>query len=265
MPAGQLLPGFKVGVPSDDSLEFFGDDDQRAAYQKALSRLEELGCLIVPVDFTPFYQTANLLYQGAWVAERYSVIESLLKMQPTAILEVTRAIIQKAESLGAVDAFRDQYALKKLRRQVEQLIAPLDVLCVPSIPRFYTIEDLQNDPVEPNTRLVTYTNFVNLLDMCGITVPTDARADGLPGSVTLLAAAGEDKTVSELAESLQQICQPAMGATGWRLPEPLMGANSSALSNEIALAVVGAHRRPASQPRVNRSWRQVFESRSDTA
>ncbi len=48
------------------------------------------------------------------------------------------------------------------------------------------------DPVTPNSELGTYTNFVNLMDMCGIAVPTGPRSDGRPGSVTILARAGQD-------------------------------------------------------------------------
>ena len=51
-----------------------------------------------------------------------------------------------------------------------------------------TLAEIAADPIGPNSRLGTYTNFVNLLDMCGIAVPTGERADGRPGSVTLLAA-----------------------------------------------------------------------------
>ena len=54
---------------------------------------------------------------------------------------------------------------------------------------FVRHEDLAADPIQPNARLGTYTNFVNLMDMAGIAVPTRARSDGKPGSVTLLADA----------------------------------------------------------------------------
>ena len=58
------------------------------------------------------------------------------------------------------------------------------------------------DPIVTNSRLGTYTNFVNLLDLCGIAVPTGTRSDGLPMSVTLLAPAGRDDAVASLASRL---------------------------------------------------------------
>ncbi len=33
-------------------------------------------------------------------------------------------------------------------------------------PHFFTRADLEADPVTPNTQLGTYTNFVNLMDLC---------------------------------------------------------------------------------------------------
>ena len=69
-----------------------------------------------------------------------------------------------------------------------------------------------------NSRLGTYTNFVNLLDMCGIAVPTGKRSDGLPMSVTLLAAAGRDALTAALARDIQAVSSTTLGATGWTLP-----------------------------------------------
>ncbi|MBV1927247.1 MAG: hypothetical protein KUG62_08805 [Rhodobacteraceae bacterium] len=58
------------------------------------------------------------------------------------------------------------------------------------VPTFYSVADLEVDPITPNSNNGTYTNFVNLLDMCGIAVPTAPRSYGRPGSVTLLAGPG---------------------------------------------------------------------------
>ncbi|TIP72468.1 MAG: allophanate hydrolase, partial [Mesorhizobium sp.] len=64
----------------------------------------------------------------------------------------------------------------------------------------------------------TYTNFVNLLDMCGIAVPTGKRDDDLPMSVTLLAAAGKDALTATLASELHAASGLGLGATGWAMP-----------------------------------------------
>jgi allophanate hydrolase len=68
--------------------------------------------------------------------------------------------------LSAADAFRGIYRLAELKRICAPMIQAVDMICVPSIPTFYTLEDLAADPFTPNTNLGTYTNFVNLLDLC---------------------------------------------------------------------------------------------------
>ena len=48
----------------------------------------------VEMNYSPFDETAQLLYGGPWVAERTAAIESFLKEKPEAILPVTRSIIE---------------------------------------------------------------------------------------------------------------------------------------------------------------------------
>jgi allophanate hydrolase len=100
------------------------------------------------------------------------------------------------------------------------------MLCVPTIPTFATCAELEADPVTPNSNLGTYTNFVNLLDLCALAVPTGPRSDGRPGSVTLIASAGEDGATAAQGQRLTQALRPMLGATGietpiCRNPEPV--------------------------------------------
>ncbi|MDC0737488.1 allophanate hydrolase [Cognatishimia sp. SS12] len=223
----ELPESFTVGVPDAASRIFFGDVVQAASYQDSLTRLSALGAQIVELDFTPLYAVAEMLYDGAWVAERYTVIEDLMRNKPEALHPTTAQIVGAAQSLSAADAFRGIYRLKELERAAQSLLAGVDMLCVPTIPTFYTVAELEADPVTPNSNLGTYTNFVNLLDMCGIAVPSAARSDGRPGSVTLLAPSGQDAQIASLAAAFAE--------------EPLAPAPETALPDEIALAVCGAH------------------------
>ncbi len=239
-PLGVAPPSFRIGVPSPASRRFFGDELQAQAYARALDDLEALGAKIVEVDFAPFYDIAAMLYDGPWVGERLAVAERMLALTPDAVHPVTREVICAGSRFSAVDTFRAMYRLQGLRRQIEPLLATLDSLCVPSIPRPYTVADVEADPLTPNTRLGTYTNFVNLLGMCGCTVPARRRGDGLPASVTILACAGRDAEAAAIAQALHHRIGTGTGATGWPLPE-LQPAAARALREEIEIAVVGAH------------------------
>lgn len=238
---GARPPAPRIGIPDARTREFFGDTFQSRAFDRAIDRLLSLGATLVEIDFTPFYEVAHMLYEGAWVAERMTVIDGLLATTPDAVLPVTRKIIGAADDLSAVDAFRGIYRLAELRRRADRVIQGLDLLCVPTIPTFYSLADLDADPVGPNSRLGTYTNFVNLMDMCGIAVPTGPREDGRPGSVTLLAAAGRDALAATLAEAIHEDAAPPLGATHHALPPHENRGPSALAPGEVEIAVVGAH------------------------
>jgi allophanate hydrolase len=239
-PLGAPPPVLTVAVPDGPSREFFGDKAQAESFDAALARLAGLGARIVEIDFSPFFDVARMLYEGAWVAERMTVVEDLMRRDPGALHPVTARIIGAAEGLSAADAFRGIYRLADLRRRAEGLMAGADLLCVPSIPTFYGLADLDADPVGPNSRLGTYTNFVNLMDLCGIAVPTGSRGDGRPGSVTLLARAGRDALAAALAQQLHAAVAPELGATGHPLP-PAPTPPMVPTSDEATIALVGAH------------------------
>jgi allophanate hydrolase len=239
-PLGAPPPVLTVAVPDEASREFFGDRAQAAQFDDTLAHLSALGARIDPIDFTPFFDVARMLYEGAWVAERMTVVEELMRRSPGALHPVTAGIIGAADRLSAADAFRGIYRLAELRRRAEALMAGADLLCVPSIPTFFTLSDLEADPVGPNSRLGTYTNFVNLMDMCGIAVPTGWRSDGRPGSATLLARAGQDGLAAALAEGLHRRAASRLGATGHVVP-PRPAPDTGPAPGETAVALVGAH------------------------
>ncbi len=237
---GAPPPAFRVGVPDATTRHFFGDDIQAINYLSALSVLTDMGAEIIEIDFQPLYQIAEMLYGGVWVAERYAAIDTLIRTCPEKLHPTTREVIEAAEKFDAVDTFKSIYRLKDLKRQMEPILAGTDILCVPTIPTFASVRDLEADPITPNSRLGTYTNFVNLMDMCGIAVPVAPRQDGRPGNVTLLAPTGQDALVASIATHLHQNSRSTLGATGWAQPAVLLPADKPQ-AGEIAIAVVGAH------------------------
>ena len=233
-------PNLRIAVPDKNSIKFFDDLDQTDSFARSLASLQELGAEICEHDFEKFYQAADLLYEGVWVAERYHVVRELMAEDPDCLNPVVQSIIEKAELYSALDAFRDFYRLQDLKRETQATMKSVDMLCVPSVPCFYNLDDIEKDPIGPNSRLGTYTNFVNLLDLCAIAVPVSPRRDGLPGSITLIAPAGHDSETSSVALQLQMLCKPPIGATDWFLPN-MSPKKDRASQNELEIAVVGAH------------------------
>jgi allophanate hydrolase len=229
----------KIGIPSQDSIRFESDTAQAASFADTVARLKDSGAEIAEIDFTPLYEIAQMLYFGAWVAERYVATESLMASNPDALFPVTRKIIGSAVGKTAADTFKDFYKLKDLIASVKPSIDACDLLCVPSIPTFASVADLEADPIGPNNMLGTYTNFVNLMDMCGIAVPTPPRSDGRPGSVTVLAQAGEDAKAAALATMIESWGSRTLGATGWPLDTAPLPDDPS--EDAIRIAICGAH------------------------
>jgi allophanate hydrolase len=240
-PTGGLGERFRFGVPRKADLEFFGDREAEKLFAAALGKLEALGGERVELDFGPFLETARLLYEGPWVAERWLVIRELLERKPEAVHPVTRRVTEKAASFSAADAFAAAYRLQALRRRAEDAWAKVETIVTPSAPTIYTLAEVEADPVTLNSRLGTYTNFVNLLDMSGIAVPAGFRPDGLPFGITLLAPAFQDRALCALGERLQYASGLPLGATGRALPPETRAAAPAGRAANVRLVVCGAH------------------------
>jgi allophanate hydrolase len=239
-PMGPFPARLRLGVPHKGQLVFFGDKASEKAYGEALQRWTALGATLVEFDLEPLYETARLLYEGPWVAERYLVIRNLLASQPEAIHPVTREIIIPGARLSAADTFAALYRLQGLRKIAERAFSAIDALVLPTAPTAYTTAQVLANPIELNSRLGTYTNFANLLDLCGLALPAAIRPDEIPFGITLLAPARKDAQLAGIGRVFHADTKLAMGAKGWRQPAPAdLPAGLS--GDEIAIAVVGAH------------------------
>ena len=233
-PALSALPGgIRLGVPRADQRQFFDDANAAAAFSQDLELARSLGARIVEFDFEPFAEVARALYEGPWVAERYAAVKALIESNPGALHPVTRAIIEGARKFDAVAAFEAFYRLADQKRKTAHVWSEFDAMLVPTMPRLYTIAEVEADPIRLNSRLGTYTNFVNLLDLCAIAVPSGLRGDGLPSSVTLIAPAGADGLIAGVAAAIQ-----ARSGTSVSPPPPTQALLPS---GRIEIAVVGAH------------------------
>jgi len=238
---GAMPPKVTLGVPIQGQRIFFGDKEYEAGYEQALARLAKLGCDIVEIDVEPFYETARLLYEGPWVAERALTAKDLLASDPDAIHPVTREITVGGLRPTAMDAFAAFYKLERLRRVSDYIFAhQVDALALPTAPTTYTVKQVLADPVTLNSRLGTYTNFVNLLDLCGLAVPASLTSKGLPFGITLLAPGGQDARLASIGRVFHADTQLSLGALKASQPK-LRALSVEAAEDEIAVAVVGAH------------------------
>ena len=252
---------FRCGVPAAAQLEFFGNTDYARLFDEAVAHLRGLGGEPVEVDIEPLLETARLLYEGPWVAERYLATQALLTSQPDAMLEVTRKIIEGGAQPAAIDAFRAQYRLKALVRSAQPLWNSIDVLLLPTAGTHYRIAEERADPIRLNSTLGRYTNFVNLMDLAAVAVPAGFTAAGLPFGVSLIGPTWSDGDLLALAGRLQRATVSTMGATNLPLPP----ADAPAPGNDfIDVMVCGAHLSglPLNKQLLDRGARHVATTRT---
>ncbi|GAU80189.1 allophanate hydrolase [Bosea sp. BIWAKO-01] len=236
---GALAPHPRLAIPRPADLDFDGASAAAASFALAVERARALGAIIVPIDMTPFYETAQLLYDGPWVAERYLAIRDLLMAEPEAILPVIRQVITGRPLPDAAEAFAAQYRLAGLALRARAALKGIDAIMVPTMPRPVTLAEMAADPIGRNSLLGRYTNFVNLLDMCALAVPVSLMEDGTAAGVTLIAPSGQDAALAGLGRAFHQASGLTLGATG--LPLPPANEPVAAATGMLEIAVVGAH------------------------
>jgi allophanate hydrolase len=234
-------PSFRVAVPRASQLEFFGNTAYEVLFGESVARLQSLGGQPIEVDIQPLLDAARLLYEGPWVAERYLATQSLLESKPEAMIEVTRRIIQGGAAPSARDAFRAQYRLKELVRLAQPIWDAADVLLLPTAGTHYRIAEETADPIRLNSNLGRYTNFVNLMDLAAVAVPSGFTPAGLPFGVTLIAPAWNDADLLALAARAQRAAATTMGATRLPLPDVVPGTFSPPSPDTVDVMVCGAH------------------------
>lgn len=246
---------FRFAIPSKEYLDFnsFGDaQKERApafaeAWAKSLDALKALGGTCVEVDYTPFQNAATMLYEGPWVAERFSALEELLGTKPEIIHPIVRKIVEPAGKYSAKEAFEAAYKMKELKQKADAAMkaAGAQILVTPTAGATYTIAQVEADPVMLNKHMGRYTNHMNLLDLCGIAVPT-VMAGKLPFGLTISAAAGLDSFICDIATRLHAASGLPAGATA-SSAAAVMEASASRSAGFLQgvetfeIAVSGAH------------------------
>ncbi|MEY2441114.1 MAG: allophanate hydrolase [bacterium] len=224
---GPAMPadGARIAVPRPEQMVFAGDRFAAAAWKVARARAVALGWELVEIDYEPFAEVARMLYEGPWIAERFASVGRFVAARRRDVDPIVRRVIMTGRDHSAIDAFRAGQRLAELRRATRTVWEAVDALLLPTAPTLFTAAEIADEPIVRNALLGTYTNFVNLLDLCAVAVPGGVREDGLPFGVSLIAPAGADRSLLTLAAHWQgEVAAPAAAA-----------------QESVRFAVVGAH------------------------
>ncbi len=236
---GKTVGALKVGVIPEDQLKFFGDEAYEQAYLSTIGKLKAAGIQLEEFDYAPFDEAAKLLYEGPWVAERYIATQPLIDDNPDAIFPVVGEIIAPGGKPPATDLFKAQYRLNELKQVCDKQLAAFDCLLTPTAGKCFTVEEMLAEPILCNSQLGYYTNYMNLLDMASIAIPTQMAANDLPFGVTLIGPAMSDRFLLSVARRLADTYMLTQGATG--IEKTLAEATSNTSPATIDVLVCGAH------------------------
>lgn len=191
---------FTFAIPQKSQLKFFGDEEAEKLFFQAVKKFESLGGKAYEIDYEPFNQSANLLYSGPWVTERFIAIKDVITKTPQVVNETVRTIILSGQNKDAINYFESEYILKTNRKIADKIFAKFDFMLTPTTGTIYKIDEVNIDPIQLNTNLGYYTNFMNLLDLSAIAVPAGFRKNGLPFGVTIVADAFDEKILLDYSK-----------------------------------------------------------------
>jgi allophanate hydrolase len=224
-PAPPETPGpsgdrpLRIAIPKRGDLEFFGNDEAANLYAAGLRTLAEQGNELTEIDFGVFVETGSLMFEDAWIAERYAAVGDFILTHPDSVDPVVREVILSAMAYTAADAFKAVYRLHRNARDIRRTFESADLLAVPTVGTVYRIAEVQADPIRKNITNGRYTNFVNMSDLAAIAVPNGFLANGVPMGMTFVGPAFSDAFLASFGARFHRQRMPTLGATGAPHPD----------------------------------------------
>ncbi|WP_328745791.1 allophanate hydrolase [Streptomyces sp. NBC_00285] len=182
------------------------DEGWAQAYERTVARLRAAGASLRELDLTPFTEAAAMLYEGAFVAERYTAVGAFVDKAMAAddgsLDPTVAAIITRARDLPAHQLYADLDRLSALRTRALTELGDADALLLPTAPGHPTLAEVAADPLGANARLGRFTNSTNLFDLAAVAVPA-GEVSGLPFGVMLIGPAHSDERLARIAGLVQ--------------------------------------------------------------
>ena len=212
---------FRFGIPPHSALEVCSPVYRRQ-FAQVVKTISSAGGKLVDLNWTPFAEANELLYNSSFVLERLTILpDGWFEDNKQLLHPVTRAVFEGAlaRQSTAVDVFKDLHKQAEYKRVVEDILTfdnnteELTVMVVPTAPFHPTIEEVGKDPVGLNGRLGAFAHFANVLDLTGVAMPCgtyeieskEGKETRLPFGVTILAGTRLDEELMRLVKAVEEV------------------------------------------------------------
>jgi aspartyl-tRNA(Asn)/glutamyl-tRNA(Gln) amidotransferase subunit A len=197
-PPATGLQGVRVARLADADLAGVAPD-VRAAYETAIDEFRTTGAHVstvpVPRPLDTFAQTASSIMLSEGALEWGDLAADMAREMDTSV----RPRLAAGARISATEYVRAMRQRQEWKREFAQLLARFDVIVTPTT----MSTAIPLDSVDHGTAPVRYTRILNLLDMCGVSLPVGVDRDGLPIGLQLGAAEGADARLVAIAQAFQ--------------------------------------------------------------
>lgn len=205
------VAGLRLGVPRNHVLEGL-DSTVARRFDHALSILGKAGALLEDIRVPEYDALSELNAKGGLAApEAFAWHRDLLARRGDGYDRRVRLRIQRGEAVPVADYIDTLAARPLLRESFEARLSRFDAFIMPTVPVVAPeIAPLETDDdlyIRTNQLILRNPSTVNFLDGCAVTVPCH-DPDDLPVGLMLVASAGHDRRLLEVAAAVEPLVAP---------------------------------------------------------
>lgn len=227
-------PAF-ICIP-DKTPVFFGDyaQEYKQCWERTVAQIKRLGLSVKEIDCTVFYEAAKILYEGPYIAERWSAMGDFVQKHPDEIFPVTKRILEsgKDDQYSAAELFSALGQLQEYQMETRKLLKD-GVLILPTAGGTFTRQQVDQDPVFTNSQMGMYTNHCNLLNLCAVALPSGFAGKDLPFGITAFSLYDQEGMLEWFAPRYEML---------WRenVEFAVCGLHMTGCENESQMTQLGA-------------------------
>lgn len=198
----------RLAMAPVDAIDTFGDTDIAALYALAHAAVMQANPDTAAADPGPFQAINDLMFFGPMLAERDVSVGAFIDAQADACHSVVRDLVRGSRAFTAADTYRALYRVQEAIAATAPFWDSHDALILPTVGALITRQMCEDDPLGPNFRNGTYTNFANPLGLASVSVPFARTPAGVPWGLTVYAPATRVPTLFKAAEQLRAVMRP---------------------------------------------------------